>query len=260
MDSQKKRGNQSGEKLLHILEYMVGQEEPMRLLDISKELGVNPSTTLRFLTTLVNTGYVGQDTDSLKYYPTYKICALSSKMNMYTDLRTIARPYMLQLNKVFGESVCMAIEDNMKSMYIEVIREKNRSLMAVQSVGNSAPLHCTGIGKLFFLNYTEAELNQYIQIEGLTKFTEHTITNKLQLYEEVKKIRERGYSYDDEERELGARCVAFPIYNFSNKIIAGISVTGPVTRLTDELINPRVETFRNITLEISEKMGYKIFK
>ncbi|MGI6018230.1 MAG: IclR family transcriptional regulator [Marvinbryantia sp.] len=260
MEVQKKKGNQSGEKLLHILEYMVEQEEPMRLLDISNTLELNSSTVLRFLTTLVNTGYVEQDTDSLKYYPTYKICALAGKMSMHTDIRTVARPYMQQLNKVFGESVCMAIEDNMKSVYIEVIRERNQSLMTVQSVGNSAPLHCTGIGKLFFLNYTETELERYVQVEGLTKFTDNTITSKWQLDQEIEKIRARGYSYDEEEREMGARCVAFPIYDFSNKIIAGISVTGPVTRLTDELVNPRLETFRNITTEISKKMGYKVFK
>lgn len=259
MESPKKRGNQSGEKLLSILEYMVAQEESARLLDISKDLNLNSSTVLRFLTTLVNTGYVEQDPETLKYYPTYKICAVSDKMRMHTNIRMIARPYMLQINKIFGESVCMAIEDNMKSVYIEVIREQNQSLMTVQRVGSTAPLHCTGIGKLFFLNHSEAEIERYVQIEGLTRFTDNTITSKWQLDNEIQRIRERGYSYDEEERELGSRCVAFPIYDFSNKIIAGISVTGPITRLTDDLINPRLNDFRNITMEISKKMGYKMF-
>lgn len=259
MEKQKTRGNQSGEKLLAILEYMVSQEEATRLLDISRDLNLNSSTALRFVTTLVNTGYVEQDAETLKYYPTYKICALSGKMNMHMDIRKIARPYMLQINKIFGESVCMAIRDNMKTVYIEVIREQNQSLMAVQSVGNTAPLHCTGIGKLFLLDYSEEEIDRYIQIEGLTRYTDNTITSKWQLENEIAKIRERGYSYDEEEREVGARCLAFPIYDFSNKIIAGISVTGPVTRLTDDLISPRLNDFRNITLEISKKMGYKMF-
>lgn len=259
MEKQKTRGNQSGEKLLTILEYMVEQEEPARLLDISKNLQLNSSTALRFLTTLVNAGYVEQNTETLKYYPTYKICALSNRMSMHLDIRMIARSYMLQLNKIFGESVCMAIEDNMKSVYIEVIREQNQSLMTVQSVGNTAPLHCTGIGKLFFLNYSEFEIERYIQVEGLTRFTDNTITSKWQLENEIAKIRERGYSYDEEEREIGARCLAFPIYDYSNKVIAGISVTGPTTRLTDELINPRLDDFRRITMEISKKMGYRMF-
>lgn len=259
MEKQKTRGNQSGEKLLTILEYMVEQEEPVRLLDISKDLQLNSSTALRFLTTLVNAGYVEQNTETLKYYPTYKICALSNRMSMHLDIRTIARSYMLQLNKIFGESVCMAIEDNMKSVYIEVIREKNQSLMTVQSVGNTAPLHCTGIGKLFFMNYSEFEIERYIQVEGLTRFTDNTITSKWQLENEIAKIRERGYSYDEEEREIGARCLAFPVYDYSNKVVAGISVTGPTARLTDELINPRLEDFRRITMEISKKMGYKMF-
>lgn len=256
MEHEKKKGNQSGEKLMTILEYMVAQDSPVRLLDISKDLHLNSSTALRFLTTLVNTGYVEQDAESLKYYPTYKICAVANKMNMHRDIRRIARPYMLKLNGIFGESVCMAIENNMKSVYIEVIQEKNQSLMAVQSVGKSAPLHCTGIGKLFFLNYSGLEIDRYIQEEGLTQFTENTITSKEQLEAEIKIIRGRGYSYDEEEREIGARCLAFPIYDYSGKIIAGISVTGPATRLTDELIAPRLQDFKNITMKISKKMGY----
>lgn len=256
-ESPKKRGNQSGEKLLTILEYMVAQEEPIRLLDISRDLNLNSSTVLRFLTTLVNAGYVEQEPETLKYYPTYKICAVSDQMRMHANIRMTARPYMRQLNQIFGESVCMAIEDNMKSVYIEVIREQNQALMTVQRVGSTAPLHCTGIGKLFFLNHSEAEIERYVQVEGLTKFTDNTITSKWQLDREIQKIRERGYSYDEEERELGSRCIAFPIYDFSGKIIAGISVTGPVTRLTDELVNPRLDDFRSITMELSKKMGYK---
>ena len=258
-DKAKTQGNQSSVKLLKVFEHLILKREPQRLLDIAKELNMNSSTALRFLTTLVNEGYVDQNEETLKYFPTYKICALANKVDNYVDIRTIARPYMEQLAKIFGESVCMAVEENMKSVYIEVIRESNQALMMVQSVGNAVPMHCTGNGKVMLLNYSEEELDKLIRVEGLARYTEHTLTSKWQLMRELEKIRERGYAYDEEERELGARCIAFPIYNYTGRVVAGLSVTGPKNRLMDELVAPKIEDFRRISMEISRILGYEAF-
>lgn len=258
-DKIKAQGNQSSVKLLKVFEHLILKREPQRLLDIARDLGMNSSTALRFLATLVNEGYVDQNEETLKYFPTYKICALASNVNNYVDIRTIARPYIEQLAKIFGESVCMAVEENMKSVYIEVIRESNQSLMMVQSVGNAVPMHCTGNGKVLLLNYSEEDLDKLIRVEGLARYTENTFTSKWQLMEELKRIRERGYAYDQEERELGVRCVAFPIYNYTGKVVAGLSVTGPKNRLTDEMIAKRLDDFRRISLEISKKLGHNAF-
>ena len=258
-DETKAQGNQSSVKLLKVFEHLILKREPQRLLDIARDLGMNSSTALRFLATLVNEGYVDQNEETLKYFPTYKICALASNVNNYVDIRTIARPYIEQLAKIFGESVCMAVEENMKSVYIEVIRESNQSLMMVQSVGNAVPMHCTGNGKVLLLNYSEEDLDKLIRVEGLARYTENTLTSKWQLMEELKRIRERGYAYDQEERELGVRCVAFPIYNYTGKVVAGLSVTGPKNRLTDEMIAKRLDDFRRISLEISKKLGHNAF-
>ncbi|MBS6644384.1 MAG: IclR family transcriptional regulator [Clostridiaceae bacterium] len=258
-DKIKAQGNQSSVKLLKVFEHLVLKREPQRLLDIANDLKMNSSTVLRFLATLVNEGYVEQNEETLKYFPTYKICALANNVNNYVDMRMIARPYMEQLAKIFGESVCMAVEENMRSVYIEVIRESNQSLMMVQSVGNAVPMHCTGNGKVMLLNYSEEDLDKLIRVEGLARYTENTLTSKWQLVRELEKIRERGFAYDEEERELGARCVAFPIYNYTGKVVAGLSVTGPKNRMTDELIEPRLDDFRRISLEISKKLGYDAF-
>lgn len=256
----KTAGNQSGEKLLNVLEFIILKGEPQRLQDVANELGMNKSTALRFLKTLVNTGYINQDSETSKYAATYKICALANKINLYTELRKIAHPYLERMAKIFGESVNMAVEDKMASVYVDVIRGSSQSLVTVQKIGNAVPMHCTGNGKILLLNYSDEDLDRLIKVKGLTKYTEYTLTTKEALRAELEKIRQRGYAYDEQERELGARCLAFPIYGDNGKVIAGMSVTGPQNRMTDEVLLPKLEEFRKITMEISHRMGYQVFE
>ena len=93
-------------------------------------------------------------------------------------------------------------------------------------------MHCTGNGKLILQQYSDDQLNKLIAAKGLTRYTDHTITTKEALLDELEKIRKRGYAIDNEECEIGARCVACPICDYTGNIIAGVSITGPSTRIT----------------------------
>ena len=144
--------NKSGEKLLNIFEYLVLAETPLRLLDIAKGLGMNQSTALRFLTTLSNCGYIEQDPETLRYTPTYKICALASHINKERKLVEIAHPVLVRLADAFRESVSMSVEEHMQAVYVDVVRGADSSLIAFQQIGGVSPMHCTGNGKLLLLN------------------------------------------------------------------------------------------------------------
>lgn len=259
MNERKTQGNQSGEKLLRVLEHLVSADGAQKLQDIAKAVGMNSSTTLRFVNTLISCGYVRQDEETAQYMPTFKICALANRMHREDGLRKLARSYMEEVSILFGESVCLAIEEERKAVYVEVLRVKNQSLMAVQAVGNAAQMYCNGIGKLFLAAYSPEELEQYFEDEELVRHTKYTITEKGDLRKELELVRRQGYAYDNQEREMGARCVAFPIYDSTGKIVAGMSVTGPYSRLTDELIEPRLDEFRRITDELSRRLGYGMF-
>ena len=237
------RSNQSSEKMLKILEFLARQREPIRLMDISKFLGINSSTVLRFLTSLVDNGYAAQDKETSRYYLTYKICALSNQVLENVDIRRIARPYM----------------KDMKVVYMEVVESPNSTIRSMQRIGNIAPMHCTGIGKLLLFNYTEEDIDRLILKEGMPKFTEYTPTTKWELMELLKTAKKEGLAYDNEECEIGARCVAVPVYDSSGRVMAGISVTGPKTRLTDELIAPRLGELKRIVGKVSREMGYQAF-
>ncbi len=259
-ENSKTPGIQSGEKTLSVLEYLVLKQAPVRLLDIAKDLKMTNTTATRYLNTLMDKGYIQQNPATLKYSATFKIVALANHVSNHKDLKMIARPYLERLTREFGESTNIAVEENMSSVYIDVIRDTNSSLMAIQYVGNAAPMHCTGNGKLLLLNYSDEELEQFILKKGLPQFTENTYVTKESLKQELERIRRRGYAYDEEERELGIRCLAFPVFDAQGRIIAGMSVTGPKGRMTDERLNERLDVFREIALEVSKKLGYRAFE
>lgn len=249
--------NQSSEKLLKLIEFLATQEEPIRLIDISKALHMNSSTAFRFLTTLEKMNYVAQEENSSKYYLTYKLCALGQQVKSHQQLPKTARPILRELAITSEETTCLAINQNNQVVYIDVIEAPGQIVKAMQRIGHIAPLHCTGIGKLLLTNYTEKQIDELIIQTGLPGFTEKTITSKEALLSEIQTVRKQGYAYDNEECEIGTKCLAFPIYDYSNKVIAGFSVTGPSLRLTDTFFEHLIPYMHQLSIQLSSLMGYK---
>ena len=250
------RSNQSTEKALSILELLAGQPAPMRLMDIAKALQLNTSTTARFLSSLTACGYVAQDPETQRYYMTYKICRIANQVSANTSLQSITHPYLVSLSEAFGEAICVSVEQDMFMVYIDVFNTQSQTLLSVQRVGNTTPMHCTGNGKLLMSDYSPEQLTRYIEHRGLTRYTENTITERGALEAELKAIRQRGYALDNQEREVGVRCLAYPIRDYTGMIIAGISVTGPAMRLTDEAIASYQAPLSEVAHQISVDLGY----
>jgi DNA-binding IclR family transcriptional regulator len=248
--------NLSAKRLLTIMEFMAQQSEPCRLTDIATALNLNASTTLRFLNTLVQTGYVAQDELTNRYYLTYKICSLAEKQMEKLKKWSTVRPDMEQITKLFGETCCLGIEKDGKVIYVEVVESPDSMIRSMQRIGNVAPMYCTGIGKLLLTNYSEDELDNMIKEADLQRFTDQTITTKEKLKKELMKVRDTGRAYDNQECEIGARCVALPVRDSSGKIVAGISVTGPAVRLSDDIVESKIGEMQVIVNKISKRMGY----
>lgn len=249
--------NQSTEKAFIILEYLAERTKPSRLSEISKALNMNTSTTARFLSSLVTCGYVSQDEETQRYQITYKICRIANliKINNDANMRDITHPYLEMVSDAFHESACVSVERDMQMVYTDVITGKGKSLLGFQQVGNTAPMHCTGNGKLCLLNYSEQEIDALIEKRGLPKRTSHTLTNKEDLMQRLAQIRAMGYACDEEEAEEGMRCLAYPLRNYTGKIIGGISVTGPAVRLTTEVLLAKHHVLEKAAKEISLKLG-----
>lgn len=248
--------NQSSDKLLRLLEIMTEQSEPLRLQDIARVTGMNSSTVLRFLTALQRRDYVAQDMDTGRYFLTFKICALAQNISTFFDIRNIAMPFMRNVSHLFSESCNLATENDMTVVYIAVANVPGNTLMSTQRIGNVAPMHCTGVGKLFLTDYSPTELDRLVAIKKLPGFTEYTITAPDVLRAELEKIRAQGYAFDNEECEVGARCIAVPIRDYTRKIKAGISVSGPAVRMTDAHIFTHLPYLLEAAEQISIRMGW----
>lgn len=256
-DAKATRSNQSSEKLLAIMERLSEQDEPIRLQELSRLVGMNESTALRYLATLRKSGYVAQDPDNGRYSLTYKICALAANVSNRKNIRNICSPYLRSIAQIFSESANIAEEHDMAVVYIEAISGPRQLLMTTRRVGNISPIHCTAVGKLLLLNYTPRQLDHLIATKGMPALTQNTVTTRQGLVEELERVRRRGYALDNEEYEPGARCVAAPILDYTGRVVAGISVSGPVTRMTDEHIYEKLPYLLDAAQQISLRMGHE---
>lgn len=251
------RSNQSTEKAMAIIELLARRSTPMRLRDISDELKLNASTAARFLSSLQCCGYVAQEPESQRYFLTYKICHIANLVSEKISIHAVTHPYLLALSEQFHEALCVSVERDMRMVYVDVASSPDQTLMSLQRIGNVSPMHCTGNGKLLLLNYSDEKLDRLISERGLQQYTEHTITTKDALLKELNMIRSQGFAYDNEECEIGVRCLAYPIRDYTGEIVAGISVTGPITRMTDEAISRIQGRLAEAAERISASLGHE---
>ena len=239
------------------MEILSEQDMPVRLQDLTTIAGMNASTILRFLKALLDNEYVAQEADTGRYFMTYKLCTLSNNITSRMNISRICNESLHEIALQYGESVNLAVEQEMRVVYILVLNGRNQILTTRQRIGNIAPMHCTGVGKLMLLNYNESKIDQLIQIRGLQKFTENTLVTKEALMNELKIVSEAGYAYDNEECEVGMRCVATPVYDYTGKIIAGLSVSGPSIRMTGDHLKNILDSLISAASDASRKLGYR---
>lgn len=250
--------NQSAIKAMNIIDLLARNGNAMRLNDIAKELNMNQSTALRFLYALRTCGYVEQNEENSKYHLTLKVHAIASCVDdNISYLRETAHPYLHALRDRFNETICLGVERDMKIVYIDVVagplaRSKTR-------IGNASSMHSTGIGKLLMLNYSNDQLDAWERQMGFKIFTPNTIRSHDELVSCLNEARRNDYAFDNEECEKLAFCIAVPIRDYTNKIIAGISVSGSKTSLTEELIDKNKEFLIETARQISWRMGYQRF-
>lgn len=251
------KANQSVEKTLQIIEVLAGDREPLRLADISKRVEMPASTVLRMINTLLEHGYAYQDAQSLRYGLTLRFAQIGHMINAQFRIRDVVHPYLTELSRVSGESTCLAVEEDMEVIYIDVVDGADGMLKIMQRIGKRAPLHSTGIGKLMLTQYSPDELARLAKARGLSRLTPHTLTSVTDLEREIALIRKQGYAVDDEECELGARCVAAPIYDYESRIVAAISVSGPVSRITRKRVTELAPLVMEAADTISRMMAHK---
>jgi IclR family transcriptional regulator, KDG regulon repressor len=248
---------QSVERALIILDVLKENPNGLGITEIAKRLDVAKSSAHRLTTTLCSFGFVRKNIESDKYLLGLKVVELGEAVLESLDLRTVASPFLQELVNELGETVHLVILENSEIVYIDKI-ESPKTIRMYSRIGKRAPVHCTGVGKAMMAFLHEEEINQIIINRGLKRYTEYTHTTKGELLKNLEEIRNSGYSIDEQEHELGIRCVAAPVFDHKNKVIAGISVAAPINRLDTTMIDKYAAKITNCAGKISRGLGYRL--
>ncbi len=251
-----KKRIQSIERIAEILDYLVDKPKGARLTTISKDLMLNKSTAFGLISTLEQLNYLEQDQETGKYVLGLKLFELGQASYARLDLVSVAKPHITRLSEKYEETVHVAVLSGTEVVYLDKV-ESSRSMRVSSQIGGRQPVYCTALGKALAAYLSDKEIQELAQNTEFIRYTSTTITSPDQLVDELKRIKEQGYSIDNEESELGLYCVSAPVFNGEMKVIAAISIAGTVRRIKEEggqkLINDIVET----ASIISANMGYK---
>ncbi|HDZ49680.1 hypothetical protein LCGC14_2268790 [marine sediment metagenome] len=243
------------DKSLAILEMLSQENSPLSIAELSKKLGIYPSTIHRILDTLRYWRYVEQDSDTQKYQLGLKVLELGMAKLQGMELVKEAASYLKELQSQSNETVHLAILDEGKVLYLDK-EESSHSIRMVSQVGGRLPAHCTGLGKVLLAYLDEEEQEKVIEEKGLFRFTENTITNKRKLKEELSKVREQGFAEDRGEHEKDVRCLAVPIKDHRGTVIAAVSLSAPAFRMNASKKRKLREILLQAGEDISKRLGY----
>ncbi|MDB5084386.1 MAG: IclR family transcriptional regulator [Bacilli bacterium] len=249
-------GIKSVERAFQILESVSLAKNGIGVTELANELKMYKSTIHRVLTTLVQSGYVEQDTDTGRYKLGYKLVEVSSRLLNNLDVRREALPYLQELAEYTNEVVHLVVMDQGQAVYIEKV-EGSETIRMHSRVGTRAPVHCTGVGKAIIANLPFKQVREIIKTHGLARHTPNTYITEESLLEELQRVREQGYALDLEENEVGITCVAAPIWDHKGNVVASISVSGPTMRMQPERLRDLTKLVKKIGLKVSARLGFQ---
>jgi len=248
---------QSAERIFQVLETLA-QMGPIGLMDLSNHLGLHKSTTHRLLTSLICMGYARQDEDTQKYMLSYKIVGLSGQLLDKIDILPIAHSYMKQLAEQSQETVHLVQRNENDIIYIDKVESKVSSIRMVSQIGMIHPMYCSGVGKAILSTLSIEEVTKIWNASLIEKKTENTVVTLEELLKVLEIVRERGYALDDEENEMGVRCIAACIYDYRGKAKYAFSISAPVSRMSDERIKELSSYVLQVKNDLSLALGYRV--
>lgn len=206
------------------------EHEELSPAEIARLMDVNRSTAFRFLVTMEQSGYLIK-TDNAKYRLGVKISSLGQIAHNRMELISLVHPFLVSLSETTGESSHLAVMDD--PVHVTFIDKSVGTLWLTMDVtiGYSQYAHLTGTGKAILAYKSDQFINQYIRLASFDACTPNSIKDAGSLLRTLDKVREQGFSTDNEEVEAGLFCIAVPILSHDSEPIASISISGPTTRI-----------------------------
>lgn len=246
--------NSSTVRVLKILEEIARSDKGLGVTELSNRLDINKSTMYRFLATLKEEQYLEQQESTKKYQSGIKLFELASRIVNEINWTKDIKPFLENLKNQLNETVHLGIIDKGEVIYIDKV-ESERSIRMYSMIGKRAPVYCTGIGKAILAFEPDEKMFQIVKDIEYNDFTVNTIINDASLIKELKIIRTQGFSLDKEEHESGVNCAAAPIFDHNGKVLGGISVAGPSSRINKGNSFDLAEEIKKTSQLISQRLG-----
>ena len=241
------------ERTFALLDMLAAHPDPVSLKDISERTGLHPSTAHRILNDLAIGRFVDRP-QAGSYRLGMRLLELGNLVKARLDVRDAALGPMRELHKLTHQPVNLSMRQGDEIIYVERTYSERSGMQVVRAVGGRAPLHLTSVGKLFLAHDDPARVRAYALRTGLTGHTRNSITDLGRLERELAAVRANGVARDDEELELGVRCMAAGIYDDQGQLIAGLSVSAPADRLEEGWLDKVKAT----AAQISASLGHRV--
>ena len=234
------------DRLVSLLDALAGHPDPVSLKELSLQTGLHSSTAHRILNDLVSARFVDR-TDPGTYQLGIRLLELGNLVKARLNVRDAAMGPMRDLHRATAQPINLSIRQNDEIVYIERAVSERSGMQVVRAVGGRAPLHLTSVGKLFLAADDVKMVRAYAARTGLAGHTKNSLTDIGMLERELALVRARGFARDNEELELGVRCVAAGIRDDSGKLIAGLSISAPADFHQDDWIERLCQTAAGIS-------------
>jgi IclR family KDG regulon transcriptional repressor len=229
---------QSVDRALSILDALFESSGALGVSEIARNLNLHKSTVHRLLVVLTERGLVEQDENTLKYRLGAKLIVMGQAALNNIEISGYARPILKDLAHRSGLTAHLVLRCGQHAIYVDKVEDPN-SLVTFSQVGKLAPMHCSGVGKVLLAGAREEEFEYFLETTELTAYSPNTITDAEELRRHIGEVSRAGYALDNEELEIGLKCIAAPIRDHTGNVIAALSISGMAARFLDEDI-PRL--------------------
>ena len=229
-----KGGVQSVERIFQLIEHLASHPAGASLQRLAQETGLAKSTVHRLLASLVSLGYAAQEPETGRYRLTLKMFELSSGIVNSMEIMDVAKAHLERLSQRTGEAVHLVIRDARDIVYI--YKTESGPMRMSSRVGLRSPLYCTGVGKAILATLPPEEVEDVWNHSSLKKLTSRTVVDLTEMQDQLAEVRANGYAIDDEENEMGVRCVAVAIPGPDGRAESAFSISGLAPYMTPERI------------------------
>lgn len=251
-ETREKTAIQVIERMMNLLDALASSSDPVSLKDLARNTGLHPSTAHRILNDMVVGRFVDRGEQPGSYRLGMRLLELGNLVKARLSVREVALEPMRELHRRTGQTVNLSVRQGDEIVYIERAYSERSGMQVVRAIGGRAPLHLTSSGKLFLAYDDPRVVRAYATRTGLAGHTGNSITELPKLERELSLVRARGIARDNEELELGVRCMAAGIRDDSGRIVAGLSVSAPADRLQEDW----AADLQNTAQRISAGLGF----